>query len=78
MTTIASAPIGLPSCLATFISEIFSSSGQPFSGDVEDALLELACVVAQSGGAGVLALVVALDAVGGLVDGALKIRARIR
>ena len=31
MVTIASAPIELPRCLTTFISEIFSSSGHPAS-----------------------------------------------
>ena len=51
MTTIASAPIGLPSCFTTFISEIFSSSGQPASVHAEDARLERARLLPQTRGA---------------------------
>ena len=47
-------------------------------GDAEVGLLELAGFLAKAGGAGVLALVVAVDAVVGFVEGAGEIGTRVR
>ena len=78
MVTIASAPIELPRCLTTFISEIFSSSGQPASVTPNTLDLNAPVFLFQPGRAAILGLVVALDAVMRLIERAGQIHARDR
>ena len=75
--TMASAPMGLPFCLTVFISEIFSSSGQPASLTPKTLALKEPSFSLKAGGTTVFALVVAFDAVVGLVEGELEIGAGI-
>ena len=74
----ASAPMEKPSLLRRFISEIFSSSGQPASvtpnGDFWKAPVLRSLQAAR---AAVLALVVAPDAVVGVIEGAHQVEAFI-
>ena len=73
----ASAPIGLPCCLdQVHLGDFFfeRAAGQRHA---EDALLERAVFLLEPGGAAVLALVVALDAVVRLVERAGQIRAGV-
>src|SRR5262249_2858719 len=72
-TTMASAPIVWPPTSTKFISEIFSSSGHP----PVRARLELAALLFEPLRAGVLALVVAPDAVVGVIERAGEIGAGI-
>ena len=65
---IARAPIEWPRCLTRFISEIFSSRGQPASVTPKKALLEFAGLFLQASGARVLFLVVTLDTVIRLIE----------
>ena len=77
MVTMASAPMELPFCLTTFISEIFSSSGQPASVTPKTLFLNAPVFLLQAGGATILALVVALDAVVRLIERAGQIHAGV-
>jgi hypothetical protein len=77
MTVTASAPMGLPFCLTRFISEIFSSSGQPARVTPKMLVLEFARLFFEASGAAVFALVVALDAVVRFVEGTSQIHAGV-
>ena len=66
-----------PPASTRFISEIFSSSGQPASATPNGALLELAALLLEPLRAGILALVVAPDAVVGVIERAGEIGAGI-